>query len=148
MMSGGAIFPASSADKPVTGVTPVTEPISCGFDVTPVTAQGPNVTPVTARQEARDGSGNAGSAHEMRVVTPVTPVTPFPGNGGELGLSQRTIAKLAEDYTETTYRLQQEGANIELVALDADLRRRLAEMVLPESVEVEFARVMDQVFCV
>jgi hypothetical protein len=82
-----------SPDKPVTGVTPVTEPVSCGFDVTPVTAQGSNVTagepnrasdpvtPVTAQKEACDGSGNTGSAHEMRVVTPVTPVTPFPGNG-------------------------------------------------------------------
>jgi hypothetical protein len=30
--------------------------------------------------------------------------------------------------------------------LDADLRRRLAEMVLPEFVEVEFERVMAEVF--
>jgi putative DNA primase/helicase len=68
------------------------------------------------------------------------------GNGLAPGLSQRTIAELAEDYTETTYRLNKEGSDIESAALDADLRRRLAEMVLPESIEVEFERVMAEVF--
>ena len=155
-----------TSDKPVTAVTFVTEPISCGFDVTPVTAQGSNVTagepnrasnpvtPVTAQKEACDGSGNARSAHEMRVVTPVTPVTPFPGNGrgartdgSATDLSPRTIAKLAEDYTETTYCLNQEGADVDSASLDADLRQQLADMgVLPEFVEVEFERVMAEVF--
>jgi putative DNA primase/helicase len=68
------------------------------------------------------------------------------GNGLAPGLSQRTITRLAEDYTETTYRLNQEGADIESASLDADLRRRLAEMVLPEFIEVEFERVMAEVF--
>ena len=68
------------------------------------------------------------------------------GNGLAPGLSQRTITELAEDYTETTYRLNQEGADIDSAALDADLRRRLAEMVLPEFIEIEFERVMGQVF--
>jgi hypothetical protein len=63
------------------------------------------------------------------------------GNGLAPRLSQRTITKLAEDYTETTYRLNQEGVDIESASLDADLRRRLAEMVLPEFIEVEFERV-------
>ena len=67
-------------------------------------------------------------------------------NGLAPGLSQRTIAELAEDYTETTYRLNQEGSDIESASLDADLRHRLAEMVLPEFVEVEFERVMAEVF--
>jgi hypothetical protein len=68
------------------------------------------------------------------------------GNGLAPRLSQRTITKLAEDYTETTYRLNQEGVDIESASLDADLRRRLAEMVLPEFIEVEFERVMGHVF--
>ena len=68
------------------------------------------------------------------------------GNGLTPGLSHRTIAELAEDYTETTYRLNQAGSDIDSAALDADLRRRLAEMVLPEFVEVEFERVMAEVF--
>ena len=68
------------------------------------------------------------------------------GNGRAPGLSRRTIAELAEDYTETTYRLNREGSDIKSRALDADLRRRLAEMVLPEFVEVEFERVMAEVF--
>ena len=67
-------------------------------------------------------------------------------NGLAPGLSQRTIAELADDYTETTYRLNQAGSDIDSAALDADLRRRLAEMVLPEFVEVEFERVMAEVF--
>jgi hypothetical protein len=68
------------------------------------------------------------------------------GNGLAPGLSQRTIAELAEDYTEISYRLNKEGAEIDSAALDANLRHRLAEMVLPEFVEVEFERVMAEVF--
>jgi putative DNA primase/helicase len=68
------------------------------------------------------------------------------GNGLAPGLSQRTISELAEDYTATTYRLNKEGSDIDSTALDADLRRRLAKMVLPEFIEVEFERVMGQVF--
>ena len=68
------------------------------------------------------------------------------GNGLAPGLSQRTISELAEDYTETTYRLNQEGADIDSASLDADLRRRLAEQVFPEFVETEFERVMAEVF--
>jgi uncharacterized protein DUF3631 len=68
------------------------------------------------------------------------------GNGAA-GLSQRTITELAEDYTETAYANAQEtGGDTRTAELDADLRRRLAEMVFPESVEVEFARVMAKVF--
>ena len=68
------------------------------------------------------------------------------GNGLAPGLSQRTITELAEDYTETTYRLNKEGSDIDSRALDVDLRRRLAEMVLPEFIEVEFERVMTAIF--
>ena len=68
------------------------------------------------------------------------------GNGLAPGLSQRTITELADDYTEAAYRQNQEGADIDSRTLDADLRRRLAEMVLPEFVEVEFERVMAEVF--
>ena len=35
------------------------------------------------------------------------------GNGLAPGLSQRTIAELAEDYTEAAYRLNKEGSDIE-----------------------------------
>jgi putative DNA primase/helicase len=68
------------------------------------------------------------------------------GNGLAPGLSQRTITELAEDYTEAAYRLNKEGSDIDSRALDADLRRRLAEIVLPEFVETEFERVMLEVF--
>jgi hypothetical protein len=68
------------------------------------------------------------------------------GDGLAPGLSQCTITRLAEDYTETTYRLNQEGADIDSRTLDADLRRGLAEMVLPEFIEVELERVMLEVF--
>jgi hypothetical protein len=61
-------------------------------------------------------------------------------------LSQRTITELADAYAEAAYSQNQEGTDIDSRTLDADLRRRLAEMVLPESVETEFTRVMEQVF--
>jgi len=80
-------------DKVVTAVTPVTDPVSCGLDVTPVPAQGSNVTPpeanrvtpVTAPLTACDGLADQRNAHEMRVVTPVTPVTALSGNGDDPG---------------------------------------------------------------
>jgi putative DNA primase/helicase len=68
------------------------------------------------------------------------------GNGLAPGLSQRTITELAEAYAEAAYSQNQEGTDIDSRTLDADLRRRLAEMVLPEFVETEFTRVMEQVF--
>src|SRR5262249_57461211 len=36
---------APSPDKAVTAVTPVTDPVSCGLDVTPLTAAGSNFPP-------------------------------------------------------------------------------------------------------
>jgi hypothetical protein len=70
------------------------------------------------------------------------------GNGLAPGLSQRTVAKLAEDYTERAYTNAQENDGDTCTAeLDAWLRQRLAdEGVLPEFVEVEFERVMAEVF--
>jgi hypothetical protein len=78
-----------SPDKAVTAVTPVTEPISCGLDVAPVTAQGSNVTPSGADRvtpvTACDCSADQRSAHGTPVVTHVTAVTPFPGSGDDPG---------------------------------------------------------------
>jgi hypothetical protein len=68
------------------------------------------------------------------------------GNGLAPGLSQRTVAELADDYAEAAYRQNREGSDIDSAALDTDLRLRLAEMVLPEFVEVEFERIMARVF--
>jgi putative DNA primase/helicase len=68
------------------------------------------------------------------------------GNGLAPGLSQRTITELADDYTEAAYRQNREGSDIDSATLDTDLRLRLAEMVLPEFVEVEFERIMARVF--
>jgi thymidylate synthase ThyX len=68
-------------------------------------------------------------------------------NGSAAGLSQRTIADLANDYTERAYaNAQKSGGDTRTAELDADLRRRLAEMVLPEFVETEFGRVLTVVF--
>jgi hypothetical protein len=68
------------------------------------------------------------------------------GNG-QVGLSQRTISELAEGYTERAYaNAQENGGDTRTADLDAALRRRLAEMVLPEFIEVEFERVMTEVF--
>jgi Protein of unknown function (DUF3631) len=92
-----------SPDKPVTGVTPVTEPVSCGSTVMPVPARRPNVTapdaeedaghvtPLTAQITACDGSAGRRNADETQVVTSVTPVTPSPASGGEPSLPPPTI---------------------------------------------------------
>jgi len=80
-------------DKAVTAVTPVTDPVSCGLDVTPVPAHGSNVmppeadrvTPVTGPLAACDALADQRNPHEMPVVTPVTPVTDLSGNGDDPG---------------------------------------------------------------
>jgi uncharacterized protein DUF3631 len=70
------------------------------------------------------------------------------GSGLAPGLSRRTLADLAHDYTERAYANAQENeGDTRTAELDAWLRQRLAaEGVLPEFVEVEFQRVMTEVF--
>jgi Protein of unknown function (DUF3631) len=69
-------------------------------------------------------------------------------NGGEPGLSGRTIRGVADEYTERACANAQEtGGDTRTAELDAWLRQRLAaEGVRPEHVETEFARVMQAVF--
>lgn len=69
------------------------------------------------------------------------------GNGLAPGLSQRRIVDLAHWYTERAYATAQEtGGDTRTAELDSGLRQVLAEQVLPESIEVEFERVMAEVF--
>ena len=68
------------------------------------------------------------------------------GNGLAPGLSQRTISELAEDYTEATYRLNQEGADIDSPRPRCRPAPPSGREVLPEFVEIEFERVMAEVF--
>jgi hypothetical protein len=171
-----------SPDKAVTAVTPVTEPISCGLDVTPVTAppEANRVTPVTTPLTACDALADRRNAHEMQVVTPVTSVTALSGNGddpgdipeflrrssgkptptgpdsncatytafhgGDPGLAPRDLMRLANSYKERCDAQRKGGAEVDQEELDAGLRQVLAEMVLPEHVDVEFERVMQAVF--
>jgi hypothetical protein len=63
------------------------------------------------------------------------------------GLSIYRIRELANEYTEQAYANMQENDGDTLTAaLDDWLRERLAGEVLPEFVEVEFERVMTEVF--
>jgi hypothetical protein len=69
------------------------------------------------------------------------------GNGVAEGLSQRRIVDLAHWYTERAYANAQESeGDTRTAELDAGLRQVLSEQVLPEFVEVEFERVMAEVF--
>jgi hypothetical protein len=69
------------------------------------------------------------------------------GNGLAGGLSQRTIQDHARWYTERAYASAQEtGGDTRTAELDAGLRQVLAKQVLPEFIEVEFERVMAEVF--
>jgi hypothetical protein len=67
-------------------------------------------------------------------------------NGGDLGLPRRDLVRLANSYKERGDAQRNGGAEVDQEELDAGLRQVLAEMVLPEHVEIEFARVMEIVF--
>lgn len=68
------------------------------------------------------------------------------GNGLASGLSQRTILDFARWYLEQADAQRQGGADVVSTELDSGLRQVLSEQVLPEFVEVEFERVMAEVF--
>jgi hypothetical protein len=68
------------------------------------------------------------------------------GNGLAPGLSQRRILDLARWYIERADDQRQGTEDVDSTILDAGLREVLAEQVLPEFVEVEFERVMAEVF--
>ena len=54
--------------------------------------------------------------------------------------------QLANSYKERGDAQRNGGAEVDQEELDGGLRQVLAEMVLPEHVEIEFARVMEIVF--
>jgi Protein of unknown function (DUF3631) len=68
------------------------------------------------------------------------------GNGLAEGLSQRTILDFARWYLDQADTQRQGAVDVDSAELDAGLRQVLAEEVLPEFVEVEFERVMAEVF--
>ena len=154
-------LPPLSPEKGVTGVTPVTKPISRELDVTPVTA------PLMACDDLADQR----NAHEMRVVTPVTPVSALSGNGdpGDIPeflrrspvkpppsaptngcarpvLDERDIEVLARWYVERVDASRKGGCEGDQAEADGWLRWRLAELVPPEHVELNFKRVMQVLF--
>ena len=65
---------------------------------------------------------------------------------GGPGLSHRNILDLARWYIERAEAQRQDEGDVDSAVLDAELREVLAEMVLPELVEVEVERVMVEVF--
>jgi hypothetical protein len=67
-------------------------------------------------------------------------------NGQGPGLSQRDIDRQVAWYNDAAHRDMQAGREIDTGKLDAELRRRLAELVLPEHIDTEFQRVMDGVY--
>jgi putative DNA primase/helicase len=66
-----------------------------------------------------------------------------PANEGDLGLPRHDLVRLANSYKERSDAQRNGGAEVDQEELDAGLRQVLAEMVLPEDVEIEFARVME-----
>jgi hypothetical protein len=69
-----------------------------------------------------------------------------PANGGDPGLPRRDLMRLANSYKERGDAQRNGGAEVDQEELDVGLRQVLAETVLPEHVEIEFARVMEIVF--
>jgi 5S rRNA maturation endonuclease (ribonuclease M5) len=120
-------------------------------DVSDVSDGNPNVSDEVASASANGGPKNPDKSMSVSDVSdvslPADDGKEQPFNGGAPGLSEYRIRNLAEQYQERAYaNAQENGGDTRTAELDADLRRRLAEEVLPEFVEVEFARVMDQVF--
>jgi hypothetical protein len=105
-------------DNAVTGVTPVTEPVSSGLDVTPVPArrsvvtppEANRVTPVTASAAACDALADQRNPTETQVVTPVTPVTALSGNGDDPGDIPEFLRRSPGKPTPTR-RSEKTGAN-------------------------------------
>jgi hypothetical protein len=113
------------------------------------------VTPVTAVTALSGNGDDPGDIPEFLRRSPgkPTPTGPDsncahtqPANGGDLGLPRRDLVRLANSYKERGDAQRNGGAEVDQEELDAGLRQVLAEMVLPEHVEIEFARVMEIVF--
>ena len=74
---------------------------------------------------------------------------PAGSNGqGEPGLSRRRLRELADQYQDLAYANAQENGGDTLTAeCDRWLRQALVEEgVLPEFIEIEFSRIMDEAF--
>jgi hypothetical protein len=132
----------------------------------------PDVAPVAGDVAARSGEDSARNANEIDTVAPVAPVAPLQGgperpekvveavscgldpeavtaswgNGGKPGLSQCDIERLACWYADHADTQRKGGCEVDQVEADASLRRKLAEFVLTEHVELEFGRVLQAVF--
>jgi Protein of unknown function (DUF3631) len=147
------------ADKPATAATPATsrsfqdvsvaatefEGATDGVEAATLMSEG--VAPVAGENEACSGSADAGKADEMGLVTPVAAVAGLPGNGGDMGLSQRAIQEFASWYQDKADAMRRDsGGEIDQDRLDTKLRLALRERVFPEHVEAEFERVLDAVF--
>jgi uncharacterized protein DUF3631 len=93
-------------------------------------------------------SKNGGEAEKRDSGPPNKATRLQPRPSEQPGLSDGTIRELANDYTEAAYANAQEtGGDTRTAECDAWLRQRLAaEGVRPEHVEIEFQRVMVEVF--
>ena len=108
----------------------------------------PTVTPENdVTVEKFEKSNNDGLCHAVTVQEGETGEEAHipPGNGGVPGLSGRTVEAYAEWYSDCAHR-DQRGGGLDTDRLDAELRQKLAERVLPEYVETEFKRVIEAVF--
>jgi hypothetical protein len=132
----------------------------------------PDVAPVAGDVAAPSGEHSARKANEIATVAPVAlvaplqdgpeqpekavmtnsygldpgPVTTSPDSGGEPGLSERDIEQLACWYADHADAQRKGECKVDQVEADASLRRKLAECVLPEHIELEFERVIQVVF--
>jgi hypothetical protein len=73
-------------------------------------------------------------------------VAPKEKPGDEPGLSSRRIRELASWYIERADQRRNGGAGLDQESLDVELSRVLRDEVLPEFLDVEFERVLDEVF--
>jgi hypothetical protein len=110
--------------------------------------EGDDVAAVAADNEACGGSDDARNPNKTGFVADVAAVAAFPGDGREQppGLSWREIDRLAREVEDWAYAHRDEVDISRQSVLEAEIRRRLADMVFPEAVEIELERVTRSLF--
>jgi hypothetical protein len=107
-----------------------------------------DVAAAAVDMEACGGSDDARNPNKMGFVADVAGVAAFPDDGSEQapGLNWREIDRLAKEIEDWASENRDKVDLSQASVLEAEIRRRLASMVFPEAVEIEFERVTRSLF--
>jgi hypothetical protein len=129
------------AEKPVAPVAPVEKQLfqHNGATATALETVAGNIEPSHQASE---------NPQKPDIATAATAATAFPDDGSEQapGLSWREINRVAKEVEDWAYAHRDEVDLTKASVVEAEIRRRLAGMVLPEAVEIEVERVTQSLF--